>query len=214
MQRRTVLAGVGAAVATLAGCTTLGETGEGEAGKPPGDSGNETPGEGGTGTPGESTPTPESNPERNGSDSDQPEVDFWEYDPSETAAQRVVGNESATAGENVRPHVVSIWNAAPEERTLAVHVYDDRAGRTRMQDAIDLPADTDLQITLAEPGAYEIEISTTGTNTTETVTVGPEYFDCNASSTNVAVWPTGSVDYRTMTTLALCTDGDELERDG
>lgn len=163
MNRRTILAALGASAGSLAGCVA---------------SGDDDPGIGA------STPTPPATPDGTPPANSGGLDDF---DPASTHAQVDVGSRDGV-DDRFKPHDVSVWNAGGEERTLHVRVVDRRAGTTAYRDAHEVPADAALDLSLLEPSRYLLQVWEPAGGPETTLRVDCALFDCNGSVTRVALF--------------------------
>ena len=127
------------------------------------------------------------------------------FDPSGTAAYVPVGSREGVE-DAFGPHDVRIWNAGGDQRTVRVRVRDTLAGTPAHEAAHTIPADEALQVDLREPSRYVVELWGP-TIVTTTLRVPCRLFDCNESSTLVAVRSTGDVDSSVLSTMAGCSGG-------
>lgn len=197
MRRRSLLAAVGGALAAgVAGCVADGSDSPG--GGPGGDdtttdgttTRDDTTTDDPTTTPGDPTPDP------GGSTNWGPDTPS----PFETAA--VGSREGVAFPENHLPHVVRVWNAASEPRSIGLALTDD-AGQSAFDGEFEFPADGWVRLTLNEPAAYDLAVTVAG-GSGGSVAVELGTFDCNDSVTNVAVDAEGAVDSTTVSTQVGC----------
>ena len=101
------------------------------------------------------------------------------YEPARVVAEPTVGNP-ARRSEDTEPHGVFVWNATDNDETAQFTVERQE---WQYEESFLLPADTAVELSLAEPGAYRVTVAVGGVS----VRYGIErdWFDCNASATRV-----------------------------
>lgn len=103
--------------------------------------------------------------------------------------------------QNNRPHRISHWNAAPESRYFELQLIDKQAGRVVLHSLLEFSANDAMAISLNKPSEYILNIFGFATETGTSVTIGRNWFDCNASSTGIKATEEGgykSVNYKTL----------------
>lgn len=188
MNRRSLLAATGAALAALAGCATL----EADTGSGPGASGS-TP----TATPRDDITPRYPEPTH--------DADAAFGPPESTDANLEVGEQS----EKVDSHGVSIENAADVPRNLELRVADRADGSIPIERTIEVSPNGGISISLLEPSDYLIDLGVPAKGTGASIEIGPGYFDCNASTTHVDVSDSGRVTATTFSTTMGCSTADE-----
>ncbi|WP_129116509.1 hypothetical protein [Halegenticoccus tardaugens] len=136
----------------------------------------------------------------------EPGLEFEPDDDGDPVAEWSVGTRPRLAElRDDRPHAVRIWNAADEEREVAVRIRRDGDG-TVADDEVTLPADADacLSVALERPADHAVVVFEAGSEPTETVYVGRSLFDCNYSATDVGVHDDGSLSWSTVSTTMGC----------
>lgn len=109
--------------------------------------------------------------------------------------------------DNNLPHAVRVWNDSDESRTIGVRlVRGDAAtdGEPVVDRRVEFPADGYLAIRLLEPASYRLSVQPGGGGEAETIEIPRSQFDCNDSTTEVAVTADGQVKSETVTTEAEC----------
>lgn len=162
MNRRRVLAALGATAGSLAGCVA--------------DGADDPDADGRTPTP---PATPRGTPPVNSGG-------LGEFDPASTYEQVDVGSRERV-DDRFGPHDVRVWNAVDIERTLHLRVVDRQAEATTYRAAHEVPADAAVDLTLLEPAPYLLQVWAAGGRPRTVLRVPCSVFDCNASATSVAV---------------------------
>lgn len=103
--------------------------------------------------------------------------------------------------ENNRPHDLRVWNAADSVRDVSLRVARD--GEVLLDRTVDFAADAYLTVVLNEPAEYRVSVGLPDDEPT-TFEVSRRSFDCNTSTTDVAVTSDGSVETITTSTLLGC----------
>jgi len=157
---------------------------------------NEMPGGNGTDRPSTtSTRTPD--------DSLSPISDGFRWAPAgDSPARRfTVGSRSAvTFPDAHRPHHVQILNDGDERREFSLRVTSATASFER---TVSLASHRRVAIDLSEPGTYRLAVAADGDEPTR-VRIPRESFDCNDSTTRVAVRADGRVEWTTESASASC----------
>lgn len=131
------------------------------------------------------------------------------WDPEGTAAAVAIGNRNSESDpEDARPHGIYIWNMQSAEREIGVRVERENPGgsETVLDREFAVPSDEALEITLVEPATYTVRIDLGWARLPYTITERREDFDCNSSSHQVFVRPSGRIQSQSFTTLVLCAD--------
>jgi hypothetical protein len=103
-------------------------------------------------------------------------------------------------------HRVVVWNAAPAEREIAVHLRDVDAGRTVVDAEMRFPAYQAFEMRLFDPTDYVLAVVADG-GRERRLGVPRSFVDCDGSETAVAVRPGGGVDAAVRSTTVLCDFG-------
>lgn len=183
MQRRQVLAALGSStVLAMAGCLSGGP------GSPDnGTTDTTTTGDTTTTTNGRATP------------GDDPEFDPGTDEPFQIL--EVGSRENVDFPENRGSHVIRVWNAADEQQTLTLTL--DSENGPGLDRALEFPAHGWVKLVANEPADYTLRISKDGTRVGELV-IGPSWFDCNDSWTNVVVSQGGELSSTSLSTELAC----------
>lgn len=129
-----------------------------------------------------------------------------------------VGSREAVQNpENNQPHVVRVWNDSDEARTIGLRLVRGAGRESALVDRqVEFPADGYLTLRLLEPANYALTIQPGGDGTTatstatatasagETIEIPRSQFDCNDSTTEVAVTADAQVKHTTVTTEIGC----------
>lgn len=211
MKRRTILANVaGVAAAGAAGCLASGSPGGG------GDDDGTTTSDDDPGTtPDDPTTTPGDDPTTTPGDGPPDPADWNPSSRSPVETATLGSREGVPFPDNNRPHSVWVWNAARQDRTITLSV---RAGGTTVDEReYEVPADGWVSVTLDEPATYDLVLAVDGERA-GSVAVDQGNFDCNDSTTKVAVGPDGSVDSVVESTMVACAgpavNGQSFARGG
>lgn len=215
VKRRDLVSGLAsAALFTTAGCIADGGSPAGAGGPDKTDTpdGEDTP----TGeTP--ATDSPTDGPD-DGNQSDGGTDDTFEFDPaSEDPFESVTlgSREGLDFATMVRPKALAVWNDADAERSLDVAVT--RNGESTLDRTVAFPADEWFSVRLAEPADWSVEVALDG-DVVWSRSFPPSAFDCNGTTTHVAVGPDGTVETSTLSTALGCHDpvvaSTEFERRG
>lgn len=183
MNRRTVLAALGATAGSLSGCVAHGDDEQAD----------------GTGTP-TAPDTPRGTPPANSGGLD-------EFDPAFTYEHVDVGNRTGV-DDRYGPHDVRVWNATAERHVINLRVVDRLAETTTYRDGHVVPADAALEASLLEPSRYLVQAWAPALDVHETVRVSCSLFDCNASVTSIGVFENGRTGSSVSSTLAGCPSPD------
>lgn len=119
---------------------------------------------------------------------------------------RTLGNRAGVEDpdENL-PHRLRIWNEG-EERDVAVRAVGNDSGEL-LSETFSFPAGTrrSLELELLRPDVYAVEFSQPDGEPSVTVYVPREFFDCNASVTDVVVNADWSFEWSTTSNTAGCS---------
>lgn len=190
MNRRRVLAAIGASTLSLAGCLAGGPT------DPASDAASSTP----TDSPTEPPPaTPSGTPPVNTGGR-------GEFDPADTYEYVLVGSR-AGVNEDFLPHELNIWNATPGQRLVNLRILDRVANGTVHRAAYTIPADEALEVRLLEPSRYVVQLWGPAIET-ETLRVPCSLFDCNNSATGISIYDDGHIGSSVASTLVGCPAPD------
>ena len=191
MNRRTVLAGVGAAVCTsFAGCLgTEVRAGNGSADSRPRDAGERADDDSRT------NESPAEYPVNTG--------DLEEFDPDRTAETVAVGSR-AGVDRSHRPHHIDVWNAAGVP-AVDVRITDATDESTVHRETYEIPPDAALSISLLTPSNYRIELRVPATEARHALGVPCRFFDCNGSVTRIGVFEGGRMRSSVLSTMMACS---------
>jgi len=135
----------------------------------------------------------------------------FRWDPAgDSPARRFsVGERSAVDFPDAnRPHHVQILNDSDERRAFSLRVTSPTASFSR---SVSLAAHRRVAVELSEPGTYRLAVGVGGNEPTR-VRVPGESFDCNASTTRVAVRPDGRVEWTTESASTSCRPPAVVDR--
>ncbi|ELY99175.1 hypothetical protein [Natrialba asiatica] len=181
MERRTVLASIGIGLTTAAaGC--LSET------DATADPGSESDSESGPESDGRSLATQ--------AESAPTAVE------SGATADRLIGDETLADGGLRKPVQVALTNRASETHTPALAI--ERNETTVLEEAFELGADAAVHVSLTDLDEYTVRATLPDAEQEETVTVGRDQFDCNATTATVAVRDDGTLESSVVSTLMAC----------
>ena len=192
MNRRTVLAGVGSALAaSSAGCLVDGE--------PSANASNDGPSE-----TTEETDTPDESGTSEAFSEYPIDTDgFRAFDPDRTAETIDVGSRSGVAS-SYGPHHVDIWNAAGVP-AVDVRITDATDESVVYRETNEIPDDAALSISLLDPSPYRLEIRLPATGSRQTLRIPCRFFDCNYSTTRIGLFENGEIAASVLATTAACS---------
>lgn len=115
--------------------------------------------------------------------------------------ERHVLSESAEPDlpDGVEPHELRVTNAADEPQEISIRIARDGASVFDQTEAV--PANASIEVVLAEPGPYEIEIEADGTRSR--TQVDRSWDDCARSQTLVSISSSG-IKTRTRSIQSTC----------
>lgn len=125
-----------------------------------------------------------------------PSIDSDTDDPFRGVA---VGDRPESPGNFYETPVVRVWNLTGDTATVAVAVSTD--GTELYRTETEFPAGEPLAVAFYAPRTYEVSVRLG--DRSETVTVDPDRFRCNASGTHVQVRPE-TIESGTISTAAAC----------
>lgn len=183
MERRTVLASIGIGMTTAAaGC--LSET---DATADPGS---------------ESESNPESTPENDARSLATQAESAPTTVESGATADRLIGDETLADSGLRKPVQVALTNRASETHTPALVI--ERNGTTVLEESFELGADAAVHVSLSDLDEFTVRATLPDAEQAETVTVGRDQFDCNATTATVAVQDDGTLESSVVSTLMAC----------
>lgn len=185
MDRREVLTALAASSTTLltAGCTVPGRTSSGSGG-------------GHRGTA-DRTETPANTASPTATKADR----SIEFDPERVAREVTIGDRTEGV-EGLRPHSIRVWNDSPAERTVAMELLRGTRTEPVLDEAYAVAADASVVVVLKDPAAYTAVLRSG--EATATIDVPERWFDCNYSTTEVALSPDDGFRWQFVTTFAEC----------
>ena len=190
MNRRTVLAGVGAAVCTsFGGCLAT---------EDPSGNGSDSAPE----AAGDRADDDDSGPQRSPSEYPVDTGDLEEFDPDRTAETVDVGSRAGVDGA-YGPHDVTVWNAAGVP-AVDVRITDASDESTVHRETYEIPSDAALSVSLLEPSNYHVEVRVPAADTRHVLAVPCQFFDCNSSVTRIGIFDGGRMGSSVLSTTAAC----------
>ncbi|WP_323171126.1 hypothetical protein [Natrialba sp. PRR66] len=185
MERRTVLASIGIGLTTAAaGCLS------------------ETDATADPGSESESNPESESTPEND----DRSLATQAESAPttveSGATVDRRIGDETLADSGLRKPVQVALTNRASETHTPALVIERDET--TVLEESFELGADAAVHVSLSDLDEFTVRATLPDAEQAETVTVGRDQFDCNATTATIAVQDDGTLESSVISTLMAC----------
>lgn len=144
------------------------------------------------------TPTSSAGPPTAGGGNAPHEFPAWDPPNQTRFANLSIGSE-ADLPDGEASHEYLVWNTAPADRAIVLTVW--RGNTVIRNESVSFPADGVLLLRIHDPGSYWVVIAPAGGGRLVT---GPQAFDCNHRSWEIAVHPDGTIDSRVLQTLMAC----------
>lgn len=122
-----------------------------------------------------------------------------EFDPERVATEVTLGDRTEGV-EGLRPHSIRVWNDTPAERMVGMELR--RSAETVLDEEYAVPADASVAVVLKDPAVYTAALRSGDAEAT--IDIGEKWFDCNNSSTEVALSADPSFRWQFVTTFAEC----------
>lgn len=153
------------------------------------------------GSSGDDTPETTQMTSENSTDDEQPNEDEPATSEDDEPYERYVlsTSDEPDLPEGVDPHRLHVENANDESQEIEISIA--RGGESVFDQTENVPADAYLEILLAEPGSYEIELEADGTRST--TRVDRSWDDCARSETTVTLH-SGGINTQTRSVQSTC----------
>ena len=122
--------------------------------------------------------------------------------PTDELATHTLGDDPIPADTGKFTHTLMLRNPSDETWTTRILVEND--SKAQFDGVYTVEPEGSVLITLSESGTYTLSMSVLETEAMVTEQVTPENFDCNESSTRVAIDDAGELTANTVSTLMAC----------
>ncbi|OVE84956.1 hypothetical protein B2G88_11390 [Natronolimnobius baerhuensis] len=124
---------------------------------------------------------------------------FDEREPAQTIA---IGSEAALE-DSFEPHDIYLWNRITE-RDIDIRLIDMWEREVVFDETETVPADSIYSFTVWAPAVYLLELVVPATDTQQVLRIPCRVFDCNITSTRVALEADDQFDAVAQSTVVLC----------
>lgn len=130
---------------------------------------------------------------------------------SDETASSTVGTEPSATGDEQAPgdetHGFVVHN--PTGQTWTARLLVEQSSDPAFDGVYTLEPDATAEVILVESGDYRLETVVIETETAESEEIGPDSFDCNASTTQVELDSAGDLELTTISTQMACGESTE-----
>lgn len=127
------------------------------------------------------------------------------FDPRNTFKTVEIGSRTnVTDPVFNKPHTLHLWNVGSDMRTIDVTIIDTKSESVVLDRSFEFPRDSELEIKLNEPSAYQIEITPPERDRPKTIDIPRRRFDCNVSHHEISILRDGDVSVNSSGTLLNC----------
>lgn len=117
-------------------------------------------------------------------------------------ASHALGGDSTSTDSGNRSHTLMLRN--PSDKTWTTRILVENDSTAQFDGVYTVEPEGTVAITLSESGTYTLSVGVLETEMTIAKQVTPENFDCNQSSTQVAITAAGQLTANTVSTLMAC----------
>ncbi|NGM70099.1 hypothetical protein G6M89_13965 [Natronolimnobius sp. AArcel1] len=126
----------------------------------------------------------------------------WDFDEREPAQTITIGSETDLE-DSFEPHDIYLWNTLAE-RDIDIRLIDMWEREIVFDETETVPSDSIYSFTVWTPAVYLLELYVPDTDTQQVLRIRCRFFDCNISSTRVALEADDQFEAIAQSTLALC----------